>query len=46
MAHGKDKPTLILRIDCMNQVLTRIGSLLENGENATEAVAILFNNGR
>ena len=27
------------RIDCMNQVLTRIGSLLENGENATEAVA-------
>ena len=27
------------RIDCMNQVLTRVGSLLENGENATEAVA-------
>ena len=27
------------RIDCMHQVLTHIGSLLENGENATEAVA-------
>ena len=38
MAHGKDKLSLIPR-DCMNQVLTRIGSLLENGENATEAVA-------
>lgn len=27
------------RIDCMNQVLTHIGSLLENGEKATDAVA-------
>ena len=40
MAHGKDKLTLILRIDCMHQVLTHIGSLLENGEKATEAVAM------
>ena len=27
------------RIDCMHQVLTHIGSLLENGEKATDAVA-------